>query len=98
MHTSEHPQSVYPQEEQKSHLVETIVIPSVDTKPDVQTILLDYLHKTETSITVRQLQQSGPRQLRNLPADHLRAILQALVASGVLAVDQVGKSEHYRLL
>jgi hypothetical protein len=60
--------------------------------------LLDYLHKTGTSVTVRHLQQSGPRLLRNLPADHLRAILQALVTSGVLAITQVGKSEHYRLL
>jgi hypothetical protein len=93
IHTSE-----YPQEEQKPSPIETIVIPSVETKPDVQTILLDYLHKIGTPITVRQLQQSGPRLLRNLPADHLRAILQALVTSGVVTVDQVGKSEHYRLL
>lgn len=94
-HTSE-----YPQEEQKpiTHSIETIVIPPVDAKPDVQTILLDYLHKTGSSVTVRQLQQSGPRLLRNLPADHLRAVLQALVANGMLTVDQVGKSEHYCLL
>jgi len=91
--------SEYPQEEQKPpYPVETIVLPPVDTKPDLQTILLDYLHKTGTSVTVRHLQQSGPRQLRNLPADHLRAVLQALVANGVLTVDQVGKSEQYRLL
>lgn len=101
-HDSEYSQvhnSEYPQEEQKPQPIETIVIPTVDTKSDAQTILLDYLHKTGSiSVTVRQLQQSGPRQLRNLPADHLRAILQALVTSGVLTADQVGKSEHYRLL
>jgi hypothetical protein len=91
--------SVYPQEEQKSsHSVETIVLPPVETRPDLQTVLLDYIRKTGTSVTVRYLQQSGPRSLRNLPADQLRTMLQALVTSGVLTIVQVGKAEHYRLL
>jgi prophage antirepressor-like protein len=89
----------YPQEEhQPPHPVETIVIPPVDAKINLQTILLEYLYKTGTSVTVRHLQQSGPRMLRNLPADQLRAMLQALVTSGVLTTVQVGKAEHYRLL
>jgi prophage antirepressor-like protein len=93
------PDNQYPREEQKSsHPVETIALPSVDAKSDLQAILLDYLRKTGTPVTVRQLQQSGPRLLRNLPADQLRAMLQALVTSGVLAVNQVGKSEQYYLL
>lgn len=39
----------------------------------------------------------GPRMLRNLPADQLRTMLQVLVTSGMLAIVQVGKAEHYRL-
>jgi len=86
----------YPQEEQKSHPIETLVLPPVETRPDLQTVLLDYIRKTG-SVTVRYLQQSGPRSLRNLPADQLRTILQALVTSGVLTIVLVGKAEHYRL-
>jgi predicted transcriptional regulator len=69
----------------------------METRPDLQTVLLDYLHKTGT-VTVRQLQQSGPRSLRNLSTDQFRTMLQALVENGMLAIDQVGKAEHYRLL
>jgi prophage antirepressor-like protein len=87
----------HPQEEHKPHPVETVALPSRDERPDLQTILLDYLHKTG-SVTVRQLQQSGPRLLRNLPADQLRTMLQALVTSRVLTTVQVVKAEHYRLL
>lgn len=87
----------YPQEEHKPHPIETLVLSPVDTEPDLQTVLLDYLHKAG-SVTVRQLQQSGPRMLRNLPSDQLRTMLQAMVASGILTIVQVGKAEHYRLL
>jgi prophage antirepressor-like protein len=90
--------SEYPQEEQRPHPIETLALSPVEAKPDLQTTLLDYLHKTGTSVTVRQLQQSGPRILRNLSADQLRTMLQTLVENGVLAIVQLGKAEHYRLL
>jgi prophage antirepressor-like protein len=86
----------YPQAEQKPHPIETPVLSPVETKPDLQNVLLDYIRKTG-SVTVRYLQQSGPRSLRNLPADQLRTMLLSLVTSGLLTIVQVGKAEHYRL-
>jgi prophage antirepressor-like protein len=87
----------YPQQEHRSRQTETLTLHPVETVPDLQTILLDYLQKTGT-VTVRHLQQSGPRLLRNLPADQLRTMLQALVEIGVLKIVQIGKAEGYQLL
>jgi hypothetical protein len=70
---------------------------SCRSTPDLQTALLDCLHKTET-VTVRRLQQSGPRLLRNLPADQLCTMLQTLVENGVLKIVQLGKAEGYQLV
>jgi prophage antirepressor-like protein len=89
--------SEYPQEEHGPHPVETPVLPAVETQPDLQAILVDYLHKAET-VTVRYLQQSGPRCLRNLPADQLRAMLQTLVANRVVKIVPLGKAEGYQLI
>jgi len=87
----------YPQAERRPQQTETLTLSPVEAMPDLQTILLDYIRKTE-SVTVRYLQQSGPRQLRNLPADQLRTMLQALVESGALKTVQIGKAEGYQLL
>jgi prophage antirepressor-like protein len=86
----------YPEEEPGPHSIETLVLPPVETKPDLQTMLLEYLRKTG-SVTVRYIQQSGPRSLRNLPAEQLRAMLQTLVANGVAKVVKVGKTENYQM-
>jgi prophage antirepressor-like protein len=86
----------YPEEEPGPHSIETLVLPPVETKPDLQTMLLEYLRKTG-SVTVRYIQQSGPRSLRNLPAEQLRAMLQTLVANGVAKVVKVGKTESYQM-
>jgi hypothetical protein len=87
----------YPQKEPGPHPIEPPVLPPVETKPDLQAVLMDYLRNTE-SVTVRYLQQSGPRSLRNLPANQLRTMLQALVTNGVVKIVKVGKAEHYQLL
>lgn len=87
----------YPQEESRLQQVETLVLHPVETRPDLQTVLLDYLRKVG-SVTVRYLQQSGPRSLRNLPADQLRAMLQALLEEGLVKVVQNGKLEEYQLV
>jgi prophage antirepressor-like protein len=87
----------YPQEEHGPHPTETFVLPPVEAKPDLQTALLDYLRKAGT-VTVRQIQQSGPRSLRNLSADQLRAMLQVLVENGIVKIVPVGKTEGYQLL
>jgi prophage antirepressor-like protein len=88
----------YPQEEQKSpRPVETVVLPLVETQSDLQAVLVDYLHKAET-VTVRYLQQSGPRSLRNLPADQLRKMLQTLVENRVVKIVPLGKTEGYQLI
>jgi hypothetical protein len=55
------------------------------------------LRKMKT-VTVRYIQQSGPRSLRNLPADQLRTMLQTLVENGVVKIVPVGKTEGYQLL
>jgi prophage antirepressor-like protein len=99
-YNSKYPQihnNMYPQQEHRPHQTETLVLSPVETMPNLQTILLDYLQKTE-SVTVRHLQQSGPRQLRNLPADQLRTMLQTMVENGVLKIVQIGKAEGYQLL
>jgi len=90
------PNNTYPREEQRPHQAETLTLHPVETSPDQQTILLDYLRKTDV-VTVRYLQQSGPRLLRNLPAEQLRMMLQTLVESGVLKSVQMGKAEGYQL-
>jgi prophage antirepressor-like protein len=91
------PDNKYPREEHRPRQTETLAPYPVEAGPDLKTILLDYLHKTE-SVSVRHLQQSGPRLLRNLPADHLRTMLQALVENGTIEIVQVGKAEGYRLV
>jgi prophage antirepressor-like protein len=91
------PDNKSPQAEHRSQQTETLALSPVETKLDLQTILLDYLHKTDV-VTVRHLQQSGPRLLRNLPAEQLRTMLQALVESGALKIVQIGKAEGYQLL
>jgi prophage antirepressor-like protein len=98
-HNNQYPQShndMYPEEKPGPRPIETLVLPAVETKPDLHAVLMDYLRKTG-STTVRYLQQSGPRSLRNLPANQLRAMLQALVANGAAKVVKVGKTEEYQL-
>jgi prophage antirepressor-like protein len=88
----------YPHEEQKPpRPVETVVLSPVETQSDLQAVLVDYLHKAET-VTVRYLQQSGPRSLRNLPADQLRKMLQTLVENRVVKIVPLGKTEGYQLI
>jgi hypothetical protein len=87
----------YPQEEQKPHQAETLLQHPEEAMSDLQTFLLDDLHKAGT-VTVRQFQQSGPRLLRNLLADHLRTMLQTQVENGVVEIVQIGKAKGYRLL
>lgn len=87
----------YAQEEHGPHLVETVVLPPVETKPNLQTALLDYLGKAGP-VTVRYIQQSGPRSLRDLPADQLRKMLQTLIENGKVKIVPVGKTESYQLI
>ncbi len=68
------------------------------TENNLEDILLDYLKTLgDKKVTIREIRQFGPSELRKASSDTLRNELLNLMRSEIVTVERVGKAERYAL-